>query len=389
VLWQKEFDKYNKELAGTDLLDEWKKVFTIDGKVPEAGDIVKFSDHAKTLEDIAKTNSQSFYTGQLAYVIDAYSQKTNGLIRKSDLEDYSVEWIKPITVNYRGYDVSYMPPNGQGSVVLMALQLMSGFEFSKADYGSIDTLHKQIEALKLAYTDGQAQIAQPDDMTSDINDLLSEQYADERRALIGDTALMPFKGEPSKGGTVYIATADSDGNMVSMMQSNFYGFGSGVVVPGTGIALHSRGYDFSLDPEHPNYLKPNKRPFHTIIPGFISKLEQGKPVAVGPFGVMGAYMQPQGQLQVLMNMLDFGMSPQEALNEPRWQWFGDKTVGLEEGFGSEVFDALTVKGHDIHWAKDVTSYGRGQIILKDQTDDDNHYLAGTEPRCDGEVAIER
>jgi len=170
-------------------------------------------------------------------------------------------------------------------------------------------------------------------MQVSVDSMLSEKYAKQRRDLIEEKAISPFKGTPASGGTVYIAVADSDGNMVSMMQSNFYGFGSGLVLPNTGVALHNRGNDFSLEKEHPNYLAPGKRTFHTIIPGFITKTINGKREAIGPYGVMGAYMQPQGQLQALMNMIDFGMSPQEALDQPRWQWFGDKTIGIEKGFG--------------------------------------------------------
>ena len=384
-LWQQEHDKFKNASIDADLVKEWFRVFTREGKVPVAGNRMTFKDHAKTLKEIAETNVASFYSGSLADAIDKHSRDTNGLIRKSDLENYAVDWVKPISTHYRDHDIWQIPPNGQGLVVLMALRILEGFEFTPDERHSTDTLHKQIEALKLAYTDGQAHITQHDNMQISINAALSDAYTAERRACIQQQAIQPFAGSPKSGGTVYLATADEQGNMVSMMQSNFYGFGSGVVVPNTGIALHSRGYDFSLNPEHPNYLAPNKRTFHTIIPGFITKQEQGVQHAIGSFGVMGAYMQPQGQLQVIMNMLDFGMDPQTALNQPRWQWFGDKTIGIEKGFDDSVFQSLKGRGHEIKWAEDASIYGRGQIILKDSST--NQYIAGTEPRCDGEVAV--
>lgn len=388
ILWQKEFEKYQQAFGNSALMSEWAKVFTINNAPPKAGTQFILSDHGDTLEELAATQCKSFYLGDLADKIDVYSKQLNGFIRKSDLASYAVEWVKPISTQYRGIDIWQMPPNGQGLVLLMALNILEKYRFSSDNLHSLDTLHKQIEAMKLAYTDGQAYITQADKMTTCIDSLLSKNYADQRRQLITETALNPFKGEPASGGTVYLATADQHGNMVSLMQSNFYGFGSGVVVPNTGIALHSRGYDFSLDPAHPNFLEPGKRTFHTIIPGFMSQQVEGKQHAIGPFGVMGAYMQPQGQLQVIMNMLDFGMTPQEALNRPRWQWFGDKRVGIEKGFDQSLFDGLQARSHDIHWAEDETLYGRGQIIMRNQNQDeynDYNYIGGTEPRCDGQV----
>ena len=384
VLWQKEFEKFKQQFADTHIFADWSKVFTKDGTPPKAGEQFVLPDHARTLLDIAQTKAQSFYSGALAAQIDAYSQANGGFIRRTDLADYSVEWVKPISTEYRGCQIWQMPPNGQGLVVLMALNLLKEYEFSTDSRESLATLHKQIEAMKLAYTDGQAHIAQPNRMQVSVEDLLSVQYANHRRALITQRALEPFAGSPSQGGTVYIASADTKGNMVSLMQSNFYGFGSGVVVPETGIALHNRGSDFSLDPHHANYLQAGKRSFHTIIPGFITRNNNGEKQAVGPFGVMGAYMQPQGQLQVLMNMLDFELSPQQSLDQPRWQWFGGKRIGIEKEFGTQVFDGLKALGHDVHWAEDATIYGRGQIVCKSK--DKSDYFGGSEPRCDGKVA---
>jgi gamma-glutamyltranspeptidase/glutathione hydrolase len=263
-------------------------------------------------------------------------------------------------------------------VALMALNILKGFEFAERDCPR--TFHQQIEAMKLAYTDGQAFITQPDYMPHSVDTLLSDEYANQRRALIGEHAIAPSVGKPNSGGTVYLATADNEGNMVSFIQSNFHGFGSGVVVPDTGISLQNRGADYSLDPLHPNYLQPGKKSFHTIIPGFITKDQH----AVGAFGVMGAYMQPQGHVQVVSNMIDFGLNPQAALDAPRWQWFGDKTVGVEQEVSHDIFSALQAQGHHIDWAGDPTIYGRGQIILRHPKT--GVLCGGTEKRTDGHIA---
>ncbi|MGH1440256.1 MAG: gamma-glutamyltransferase family protein [Cellvibrionaceae bacterium] len=380
-LWQKSADLMESVLNDPELKKSWFDTFTINGKVPEPGDVFSSLGHADTLQSIADTKAESFYRGELAEKIDAYARETGGLIRKEDLAAYQPEWVKPISVNYRGYDIWEIPPNGQGLVVLMALNILKGYEFDQRD--TTDTIHKQIEAMKLAYTDGQAFITQPDHMPYSVEDLLAEPYAAARRSEIGEDALMPKPGKPAKGGTVYLATADSDGNMVSYIQSNFHGFGSGVVVPGTGISLQNRGADFSLDPSHPNYLQAGKKTFHTIIPGFITKGQGKEQQAVGPFGVMGAYMQPQGQLQVVTNMIDFGMNPQAALDAPRWQWFGEKNIGVETELNSNIVEDLKQKGHDLEVATDPTVYGRGQIIIRDP--ETGVLCGGTEKRIDGIV----
>jgi gamma-glutamyltranspeptidase / glutathione hydrolase len=216
-------------------------------------------------------------------------------------------------------------------------------------------------------------------MNVSVADLLSDAYAEERRRLIGKKAIQPEPGRPNSGGTVYLATADSEGNMVSFIQSNYMGFGSGLVVPGTGIALQNRGHTFSLSPDDANALEPGKRTYHTIIPGFLSKDGQ----AVGPFGVMGGYMQPQGHVQVVMNTVDFGLNPQAALDAPRWQWIEGKTFEVERGIPEHIVQALSRRGHNIKVALDSGGFGRGQIIWRDE----HGVLAGgTEPRTDGSIA---
>lgn len=381
-LWAKEARLMNKVLTDETLKKNWFDTFSFDGRTPNPGELFTLPAHADSLQSIADTYGESFYRGELAEKIDAFARQTGGLIRKEDLARYQPEWVDPISVDYRGYDVWQIPPNGQGLVVLMALNILKGYELGKDgnQRDSVETIHKQIEAMKLAYTDGQAFITQSDCMPYSVADLLNEGYAQSRRDQIGEEALMPNVGEPQKGGTVYLSTADSDGNMVSFIQSNFHGFGSGVVVPGTGIGLQNRGADFSLDPQHPNFLQAGKKTFHTIIPGFITKGDK----AIGPFGVMGAYMQPQGQLQVVSNMIDYGMNPQAALDAPRWQWFGDKTVGLEPELDASIVKGLSDKGHAATVATDPTIYGRGQIIIRDP--ETGVLCGGTEKRIDGTIA---
>lgn len=380
-LWAKEAKLMDEVLADEYLKKNWFDVFSFNGRTPSPGEIFVSKGHADSLKNIADSYGESFYRGELAEKIDAFARASGGLIRKEDLAAYEPEWVDPIKLNYRGYDIWEIPPNGQGLVVLMALNILKGYDLGKrGERDSSEVIHKQIEAMKLAYTDGQAFITQSDHMPYAVDDLLAESYAQSRRDQIGKTAIMPDVGSPKKGGTVYLSTADSDGNMVSYIQSNFHGFGSGVVVPDTGISLQNRGADFSLDPSHPNFLQAGKKTFHTIIPGFITKGDQ----AVGPFGVMGAYMQPQGQLQVVSNMIDFGMNPQTALDAPRWQWFGEKTIGVEPELGAAILKDLQNKGHDASAATDPTIYGRGQIIIRDPAT--GVLCGGTEKRIDGTIA---
>lgn len=375
--WEYAYRNYKQRFTDEEF-QSWFETFAPNGRAPKVGEIWKSEGHAATLRSIAETNGESFYRGELADKIDAFSKKYNGFLSKEDLVAYKAEWVQPIKVNYRGYDVWEIPPNGQGLVALLALNIAKGFEFQAKD--TVETYHKQIEAMKLAYTDGKAYITEPKDMPITVEELLSESYGESRRAEIGENAITPNPYQPPRGGTVYLATADSEGNMVSFIQSNYMGFGSGLVVPGTGIALQNRGHDFSLNPEHPNALKPGKKTYHTIIPGFLTKGDQ----AVGPFGVMGGYMQPQGHMQVVMNTVDFHLNPQAALDAPRWQWVGDKKVQVEPQFPNHLAQALVRKGHQIEVTVDTGGFGRGQIIWRDP--ETGVLMGGTESRTDGSIA---
>lgn len=374
--WDRAYKMYREELKGEEF-KHWFETFAPKGRAPKIGEIWASPDHAKTLEEIANTNGESFYRGALADKIDKFSREYGGYIRKEDLAQYRPEWVDPIKVNYKGYDVWEIPPNGHGIVALMTLNILNNFEFKEKD--SVETYHILLEAMKLAFADGHEYIGDSEHMTVTIEELLSPEYGKERAKLIGDMALMPEPGEPEKGGTVYFSTADGEGNMVSYIQSNYTGFGSGLVVPGTGIGLHNRGNNFNMRENHCNCVGPWKKPYHTIIPGFISK--DGE--AVGPFGVMGAFMQPQGHVQVVTNTIDFHLNPQDALDAPRWQWVKDKTIFIEQAFPNNIALSLMKKGHDIVSQVDSGSFGRGQIIWRDEN---GVLCGGTESRADGFIA---
>lgn len=359
--------------------DEYNQFFDIftkaDGTPYQAGDLFKSELHAYTLEEIGKSNSDSFYTGELASRIVSFMEKHDGFIDADDLAEYKTEMVTPISINYKGYDVCEIPPNGQGITALMALNLLKDETLIEGD---IITYHKQIEALKIAFSDTLKYVTDSKFMKMNSEFLLSDDYVSLRKKDITDVAQLHEPIDYKKAGTVYLATADKEGNMVSFIQSNYMGFGSGIVIEGTGIAMQNRGHTFSLDEEHHNKLMPRKRTYHTIIPGFMMK--DGK--AVGPFGVMGGFMQPQGHLQVVMNMVDYKMDPQSALDAPRFRWDEKLKVSVENTFDSYKAQKLQQKGHHINIDLYGGGFGRGQIIIKEE----NGYKAGTETRCDGFIA---
>ncbi|MCL1999382.1 MAG: gamma-glutamyltransferase [Turicibacter sp.] len=371
--WERAFAAYSR-LKGEEF-EEWFKVFAPKGKAPKVGEMWRSQAHSDTLKEIAETDANSFYTGKLAEKIANSSQKAGGFLSLDDLANFSLDWVEPIDIEYRGYNVWEMPPNGQGIVALAALNILRGYDFPARE--AAETTHLQIEALKQAFTASKQIVTDPKHTNQIHADwLLSEDFAKEARARIQKTAAAPIPFDLPASGTVYLCTADGDGNMVSYIQSNYMGFGSGVVIPDTGIAMQNRGHDFSLDPLHINSLQGGKRTYHTIIPAFLTK--SGQPV--GPFGVMGGYMQPQGHVQVVMNTIDFALNPQAALDAPRFQWMNNLTVEVEDFFPANIADQLTSRGHDI---KTTASggFGRGQIIWKDEQT--GVLAAGTEPRTDG------
>ncbi|MCF7889983.1 gamma-glutamyltransferase family protein [Candidatus Bipolaricaulota bacterium] len=372
--WRNAYEVFS-ELDGEEF-ESWAETFAPDGHAPEVGEIWSSSDHAETLKSIAMTGAESFYEGKLAERIDRFSRNTGGYIRKRDLASYSPEWVEPMKVDYQDYEVWELPPNGQGLVALIALNILRELDCRKSK--EVEAYHEEIEALKLAFVDGKKYITDPDYMGEDPADFLTSQYGRSRGGQIGSRAGEFAPGSPGEEGTVYLATADGDGNMVSFIQSNYAGFGSGIVIPETGIALQNRGNLFSLDEEDYNQLEGGKRPYHTIIPGFLTR--EGSPV--GPFGVMGGYMQPQGHLQVLTDIIERGLNPQAALDAPRWRWVEGKKLEVESSFPDHMIGELKRKGHEITVAADSGKFGRGQFIWKDG----DTFFGATEPRTDGHVA---
>ncbi len=355
----------------------WMQTFTRNGLAPKAGEMFSLPDHAKTLELIAKTRAQAFYDGELAHKIEDFASKTGGFLSRADLQAHSANWVDPISTNYRGYDVWEIPPNTQGIAALAALNILEGFELSRHARESVDSYHLQIEAMKLAFMDARAYVADPEKSEVPMAGMLDKTYAAQRRKLILENALEPGAGTPPRGGTVYLCTADKDGMMVSYIQSNYAGFGSGIVIPGTGIALQNRGANFTLEAHHPNQIAPGKRPYHTIIPGFLSKDQK----AIGPFGVMGGFMQPQGHVQMVVNTIDYRLNPQASLDAPRWQWLEGKQIELELHTPTHIAEGLRERGHQITMQLEKGSFGRGQIIWRLN----NVLVAASDSRTDGQA----
>lgn len=381
-----------KEQKDITEFENFGKTFLIKGVAPRHGQVFKNPDLAFTYEKIAKQGRDVFYKGEIADRIDAYARKTGMFIRKEDLAATKSTWVEPVSVNYRGYDVYELPPNGQGISVLQMLNILKPYDLKKLGHNSAEYLHLLIEAKKLAFEDRARYYADPDFAKVPLQALLSDQYAAERRALINpDRASAKFQASQSvlkDGDTVYLTVADAEGNMVSLIQSNMLEFGSGMVPDGLGFVFHNRGSSFSLAPGHANVYAPGKRPFNTIIPGFV--LKDGKPFL--SFGVMGGAMQPQGHLQILCNILDFGMNVQEAGDAARFAHSGSSEpigtvmsdggkVALESGIPAQVREALVRKGHQL---ADKDFFGGYQAILVDQAE--KVYHGASEMRKDGQVA---
>lgn len=372
--WERSYKIFSEKLKG-DEYQHWFDTFSTNNRPPSIGEIFKLPNHAKTLEEIGKTNGESFYHGNLANKIETFFTKHNGYLTKDDLKNFKPQWVNPISINYKGYDIWELPPNGQGIVALMALGILKNFDYSN------DALyyHQQIESIKQSFATAKLTVTDIESMEFTISDLLSENFLGKMQNNIKENASVPAGIVPNKGGTVYLATADNEGNMVSFIQSNYMGFGSGIVIPGTGIAMQNRGHDFSLDPSHINALEGGKRTYHTIIPGFITK--NNKPI--GSFGVMGGYMQPQGHVQVISNLIDKGLSPQGALDAPRWRWVKDNEIEVEHNFPISTAKQLSQLGHKVTIKMESGDFGRGQIILRDEQ---GVMQGGCESRTDSSIS---
>ncbi|OLD88550.1 MAG: gamma-glutamyltransferase [Verrucomicrobia bacterium 13_1_20CM_4_54_11] len=374
------------------------ETYTLDGKgrTPAKGDIFKNPALAKTLRLIAEKGRDAFYKGEIADKIDEFMRANGGFLRKADFEKHISTWVEPVSTSYRGYDVFELPPNGQGIAALQMLNILEGFDLRAMGRNSPETLHAMIEAKKIAWADRAKFYADPAFAKIPLGGLLSKSYAADRQKLIdpNHAAKKVQAGNPAlnQGDTIYMCAADDEGNMVSLIQSNYRGMGSGIVVPGLGFMFQDRGELFSMDSGHANVFAPGKRPFHTIIPGFVMK--DGKPLEA--FGVMGGGMQPQGHVQVLTNQIDFDLNVQEAGDASRWQHEGDNEptgekmtesggyVEVESGIPYETVRELRKKGHDVRF--DVGGYGGYQAIRVEMHDGQRVYVGASESRKDGMAA---
>ena len=368
----------SRDLLGR--LPDSRRVWLPNGRSPQAAELFLNPEFAHTLQTIAHNGYDAFYSGDIGRQIAEAVQADGGFLTQDDLVAYQPEWVEPISVTYRdGFVFHEIPPNGQGLTALLALNIAKQFDLPTLGYGSADYYHALIEAMKLAFADAQAYIADPRQVNVPIDALLSDSYTQSRHALIQpEVALQPSPGSPqTQGDTVYLTVADGNGNMVSWIQSLYMGFGSGITAGTTGVQLQNRGANFSLEPGHPNEAAPEKRPYHTIIPGFITKDGQ----AWSSFGVMGGFMQPQGHLQVGVNMIDFEMDPQTALDAPRFNWLDNKRVALETAVPDTVRQILAQRGHHLLEKGARLHYGGGQVIVRDP--DSGVLIGGSEPRNDG------
>ena len=363
------------------------------GRAPQKGEIFKNPSLADTYEALGREGRDVFYKGRIAETIDRFMKREGGYLSYEDLASHTSEWMDPVSTEYRGYDIWELPPNGQGITVLEMLNILEGYDIRAMGFGSAAHIHSFVEAKKLAFEDRAKFLADPAFVDIPVEALISKEYGAERRALISpDRAAARYDaGNPAMndGDTVYLTVADDAGNMVSLIQSNYRGMGSGLCPDGLGFCLHDRGELFDLEPGRPNTYEPRKRPFHTIIPGFITK--DDKPFA--SFGVMGGAMQPQGHVQIIMNLIDFGMTLQEAGDAPRVNHEGSSEptgermtdggiVFVESGFSAEVLRELQKMGHRISYA--VDGFGGYQAILYDPEND--VYYGASESRKDGQAA---
>ena len=373
--------------------DNFRTTFLPDGQPPREGEVFRNPDLAATYRHLAEHGLRSFYEGALADTVDAYMRRIGGPLRASDLAAYQAEWVEPIQTSYRGYTVHELPPNGQGLAALQMLNILEGYDLQAFGHNTAEYLHLQAEAKKLAFEDRARYYADPRYYDAPLDLLLSEDYAAGRRQLIRmDKALQQLvvlDERLEEGDTIYLTVADGSGMMVSLIQSNYVGMGSGLVPDGLGFVLQDRGALFALDPDHPNVYAPGKRPFHTIIPAFVTK--DGEPWL--SFGVMGGAMQPQGHVQILANMIDFGMNVQEAGDAARYRHTGSSqptgevmtdggTLLLESGVDPAVVDDLEARGHAVRFSRG--GFGGYQAILWDA--ERGVYWGASEMRKDGQVA---
>ena len=378
-----------KWLAATPLLQSlpgFAESFLPWGRAPNVGELFQFKAAARGLRAIAETKGRAFYEGEIAQALVKFSNEHGGAMTLQDLAQYRPEWVEPIAQNYRGHTLHEIPPNGQGIAALIALGILDHFDLASMKVDGLDSQHVQIEAMKLAFADIYRYVADPRSMEVTPAQMLDPEYLKSRAKLIDMKKAQDFKaGNPVKGGTIYLTAADENGMMVSFIQSNYMGFGSGVVEPTYGISLQNRGFDFSTDPNglNPaNLVAPGKRPFHTIIPAFLSK--DGQPVM--SYGVMGGNMQPQGHLQTLVRMLDYGQNPQAACDAPRWRCNKGLSINVEGSMNPNTVQGLKDLGHELEVINDTyMDFGAGQFIWRMGDPKVQGYLAASDPRRDGQA----
>ena len=352
------------------------------GRAPDVGELFRFKAAAKALRAIAETRGAAFYGGEIAHAIEKFSTQNGGSITARDFENFRPEWVTPISKDYRGYTLHEIPPSGQGIAALIALGILDRFDMASLSVDGVDSQHLQIEAMKLAFADTYRHVAESSCMEVTAAQMLDDNYLASRAKLIDMKKAQDFgAGNPAKGGTIYLTAADENGMMVSFIQSNYMGFGSGCVEPDFGISLQNRGYGFSLQPG-PNQVAPGKRPFHTIIPAFLTK--DGQPVM--SYGVMGANMQPQGHVQTLVRMLDYQQSPQSACDAPRWRFNAGVELNVESAMNPHTVEQLSARGHRLAVINDsYQDFGAAQLIWRAGDPEVEGYLAASDARRDGQA----
>jgi gamma-glutamyltranspeptidase/glutathione hydrolase len=378
-------DKWARQVPALASQPGFAEAFLPRRRAPRPGERFVFEAAGRTLRAIADTRGEAFYRGGIAAALVAHSTANGGSMAASDLANFQPEWVEPISMAFAGRTVHQIPPNGQGIAALMALGMLEHLDVARFPVDSVEAQHLQIEAMKLAFADTYRWVADPRAMAQvTAADLLSEGYLAERARLVDPRRAQDFAhGTPPSGGTVYLTAADEQGRMVSLIQSNYMGFGSGVVVPGTGVSLQNRGQGFTLDKSHPNVVAGGKRPFHTIIPGFLSDAD-GRPRM--SFGVMGGNMQPQGHLQTLVRMLRHGQQPQAACDAPRWKVATGRAIDFEHTMAPALVAGLRALGHEAEATLDpYMDFGSGQFIWRLSDDPADGYVAASDSRRDGQA----
>ena len=381
-------DKWGRQTPLLKDLPGFAEAFLPRGRAPEPAERFVFKEAGASLRQIALTKGEAFYRGEIAAKLVAHSAANGGSMTLADLANYRPEWVTPIKKNFAGHTVHQIPPNGQGIAALMALGMLDKLDLGRLPVDGVESQHLQIEAMKLAFADTYRWVADSRAMTEvTAADLLSDAYLSERTKLITKNKATDYAhGTPPGGGTIYLSAADESGMMISLIQSNYMGFGSGVVVPGTGVSLQNRGHGFTLDEKHPNVVAGGKRPFHTIIPGFLTKEVNGKTQPQMSFGVMGGNMQPQGHLQTLVRMLVHRQQPQTACDAPRWKVAAGLNVDFESTMAASLVADLSALGHRFEATADAyMDYGSGQFIWKLSEDLNDGFVAASDSRRDGQA----